>query len=759
MEQTERPEHPLLRLQKSFQDPDLGYWDNENRERIDDEREDWLIEGLLPIGASVLYADPGTGKSFLTLAMIHHLTYGRPLGPWGTDGPGRALCWVLDLEGTWRMTQDRGFALTPYGTLPQDGAAERDDRWCFWSGEIIPWHEREAWKTIPQQAQRHVRFLDQTLTEAAESGAPIHFVVIDTLTKFAGPRPRNAAGNAYEYEAALVDALNRVALRHRCALLLIHHTNKAGEISGSTGIGGSAIVTMRLDVEDQDDEDETAGRPRTAVLRSTKVRIGQPFTYSLTQRDDGVWEFIDQAPAAAVARGHARTVLFQLAEHDRGMTYADLLRATGIGNSLQMTLWRLKRARSVFYRHGRWQLAQTDMRSLPGQVDALCETCRGPLSRSWEGQRTHPGCADVAPAAEASAPAEHPYGSPDPNSSDAPVRTVPPSPGNSTEPVDNARAEQTPAFAEEAADLERADTAMAVLKQTILQSRMHPILFIKAEHRDRAPWNLITEGMTGEHRWVRPDAAQLVEDQGDALVYGLDRNGSYPSAMSSVIVVANLMHHTGAIERRDRNQAGIFLVTVPTWDEAGIGHPLGRLAERDTAQAWVSTPHVILLERLAAAGRLPAVEIHDSYTGRGTSGLFGKFSAYVRDERRRLVGTDPAAYAEMKTQTSIAIRSLWPKSTRSPFWRSDWSVSVRAEAAVRHWIRADQAVTAGATLLRLGRIDEAAFLADELPAPYQAGTGFGQVKGKTLTVDGEEWTPPYPLRVWATSVRQLRRKG
>ena len=60
MTQTESPPlHPLLRIEKSFSNPDVGYWDGRNRERTDDDHEDWLIDGLLPIGASVLSADPG----------------------------------------------------------------------------------------------------------------------------------------------------------------------------------------------------------------------------------------------------------------------------------------------------------------------------------------------------------------------------------------------------------------------------------------------------------------------------------------------------------------------------------------------------------------------------------------------------------------------------------------------------------------------------------------------------------------------------
>ena len=81
----------------------------------------------------------------------------------------------------------------------------------------------------------------------------------------------------------------------------------------------------------------------------------------------------------------------------------------------------------------------------------------------------------------------------------------------------------------------------------------------------------------------------------------------------------------------------------------------------------------------------------------------------------------------------------------------DWSVSVRGEAAVRHWVRADQAVTAGAELIRLGNVDEVAFLIPKrarsswVPEPYVEGTGFGYVKLKGTAL-AAEWNRPKGAR-------------
>jgi hypothetical protein len=122
------------------------------------------------------------------------------------------------------------------------------------------------------------------------------------------------------------------------------------------------------------------------------------------------------------------------------------------------------------------------------------------------------------------------------------------------------------------------------------------------------------------------------------------------------------------------------------------------------------------------------------------------FANDVRDARETAkTSGDPEAYLHVKRTTSQALRLLWPKGAASPFWRPDWSISVRAEASVRHWIRAWEATRMGANLVRLGSVDEAAFLAPLgsgatwVPRPYELGDGFGKVKRKDA-VPVAEWT-------------------
>lgn len=274
-----------------------------------------------------------------------------------------------------------------------------------------------------------------------------------------------------------------------------------------------------------------------------------------------------------------------------------------------------------------------------------------------------------------------------------------------------------------------------LLTDSIVESRGHAVMRIAREQRETEPWALITEQMRGEHRY-------RIDAPAGSTVKWVDRNGSYPSAMGNVPVAGVPLRRTGGIGYAT-GHAGIYL--IPRFDWQGP-HPLGEIGDQNSELWWVSTPHLRLCMKLAAHKRIEPPRIVDSWTAPAVTTLFRRFSDHV-SELREAARPDGDVYAEVKRKSSIAIRALWPKGSRSPFWRPDWSVSVRAEASVRHWVRADQAVTAGAQLVKLGNVDEVAFLVPKrarqnwLPEPYAEGAGYGYVtvKGTALAA---EWNRP-----------------
>lgn len=290
---------------------------------------------------------------------------------------------------------------------------------------------------------------------------------------------------------------------------------------------------------------------------------------------------------------------------------------------------------------------------------------------------------------------------------------------------------------------------LAILRESISRSKMHPLPAVRADQHEAEPWSLFREFMDGEPRWVHPEVERVRNGAGqrdtltvpDTFAPGtqctIDRNGSYPSACSAVPLAPNKLLHTGALPERTRDQAGIFYIDVPTWAHTQMPHPLGRLADRADAhgRVWAVTSHIQLIERLIKSGHITdPLQIHDSWTGRANESLFQHFYKEARRARTELIDNGGAPYADYKRRLSIALRLLWPKgdTVKSPFWRPDWRMSVVAEASVRHWVTAWKAVQAGHTLIALRNVDEAVFHTPDGAAPdtYKVGTGFGEVKVK-----------------------------
>ncbi|MGW3312994.1 type II toxin-antitoxin system prevent-host-death family antitoxin [Streptomyces sp. NPDC001073] len=300
--------------------------------------------------------------------------------------------------------------------------------------------------------------------------------------------------------------------------------------------------------------------------------------------------------------------------------------------------------------------------------------------------------------------------------------------------------------------------ALKILKDAVGRSKMHPVPVIGVEARESGPWPLISEHMDGEPRWVHPDVTstrvpfirengkRVRRDQlgvpdsfGTGVMCLIDRNGSYPSACSAVPLAPNKLLHTGPLEVFDKASAGIYLIDIPQWTRTDMPHPLGRIIDRpdDQGRVWVTTPHIKLLARLVREEHLAALPaIHDSWTGKANESLFKPFYEATRAARAELVEAGGQPYKEYKTRLSIALRLLWPKrqEQRSPFWRPDWRMSMVAEASVRHWVAAFNAVQAGHTLIALRNVDAAVFWTPPGTPPdtYRIGTGFGEVKAKFI---------------------------
>jgi hypothetical protein len=710
-----------------------------------------LLDGFLYVGLTVLYSEPGLGKSMLAAAVEEHLAYGRPFGPWLPERPHR--CLVLDFEGDMRLASERSLTNTPWGLLPSD------------HGHQIPADIEYQTEVNAQGFFERLTWLEQRLEFGAQQGQPYTYVRIDTMRLFLGAKPHGV--NAYEWDAMCLGRLNRLALHYGVALVLVHHTNKSGEVSGSTGVAGSAVVVAQLK-RNPDNDDE-------CLLLSHKVRVDAPFRYPVVMDERGRWQFTeDITPTQAALAGTKRDVVDLLTR--RGpRTMADIREALPerSAQALKTALRRLRDDYVVTYRHGQWRFTQQMIQEHP-----KCLACGTPMEVYEPKQTMHPTC---SPDPEEQATAEKWLGLAAVPAQNAPDPAPAPAALHLEEQARQHDEHQEPEEDELEHDGESDEhpeaqkwPALRELQAAIDKSRMKPIKVVRKVERDSRPWTLVTEALDGHFRsrsWEGevPDGTQYVTL--------LDRNGSYMSAMSSVPVAPNVLKHTGPLgsdpEAR-RNFAGLFCILNFEWTDPLIPHPLGRTAEgiAPGQPMWITGSHMEFLDQWAAKkgpdgrGIVPVVDVIDSYTGRRNTSLFEPYYKWSKVVREQTSGEERA---QAKQAMSRAIRSLHPRKARSPFWRPDWHKAVLAQAAIRHWIKAYQAVhvsEAPAVLLGIGAVDEVAFAVPAdftedpklwVPPGYRFGAGYGEVKHKELQLrDGTKPMSPVTVEQWLNRGRTRR---
>ncbi|MEH0582535.1 AAA family ATPase [Streptomyces sp. B21-108] len=324
-----------------------------------------LLDGFLYVGLTVVFSEPGLGKSMLQAAVEEHLAYGRPFGPWMPEHAHR--CLVFDFEGDMRLASERSLTNTPWGLLASD------------HGRPMPADIEYETEIGGHGFFERLAILEERLEYGRSQGQPYSYVRIDTMRLFLGAKPHGV--NAYEWDAACLGRLNKLALRYELALVMVHHTNKAGEVSGSTGVAGSAVVVCQLK-RNPDNDDE-------CLLLSHKVRVDAPFRYPVVMDDRGRWQFTeDITPTQAAVSGTKRDVVDLLTR--RGpRTMADIAEALPDHNrqALKTALRRLRDEYTVIYRHGAWRFAQERIAEHP-----KCISCGDPMEVYEAGQRLHPTC-------------------------------------------------------------------------------------------------------------------------------------------------------------------------------------------------------------------------------------------------------------------------------------------------------------------------------------------------------------------------------
>ena len=678
------------------------------------------LPGILEGYVTIMAGAGGVGKTYLAEQILRHVASGVQLGRFPLEREGSGHAWALFLEDVAVLTQARSLDVAAFGTIPEDLAEPN-------SGHDTVWYCDDALRGTASLRER----LDQAQEAAKAGGPPIpELIIIDYLHLFIGPQPSGVS--PVDWERSKVVALRQVAIDYDLHILVLTHMTKEGKVNGTNALL-NACDSMFV-VEAKDDRNY-------ASLTCRKMRVSPMTDYALTRRNNGTWGFDETGVflSEALADGIMREVLAILRiEGPRTLSQLSMHhKISGTRNAIRQALTRGRRRGWVTTRAGHWHVLAS-----PGdtalQPPATPDTPPAAPPSVPDPDRDAQGAlivlAEPAPCVRcgqgsiytANGHPQHIGGFCQPPTTPEPAPV--PAPRSAPASDDDGREERE-------ADAVQQFPALAKLKESVYRSRYHAREWacVPKEHRDEPPWNLLHSSRSGgepsARLWSRdvPLGGQLVL---------IDRNGSFPSACSSVPVAPAKLHHTGPMEVWDHKRAGIYVIDLPQWDDPTMPHPLGRIADTTAEQVAITTPHMKLLTALSVQGKIQAPTIRDSWTGLKNESLFEAFYKACKQARVDLLplndGTDNNPYTLHKRAISKAIRLLWPVAARSPFWRPDWFTSIVAEASVRHWLTARKAVQGGAFLVSLQDRDAALYWTEDgtLPAPYTLGDGFGEVKIK-----------------------------
>ena len=181
----------------------------------------WLVEGLLPEGLTVLSGAPKIGKSWLSLQIALSITTASPL--FGRAPASEKSVLLLALEDNERRLQER---ISKCGLTASE-------KFCL----ATKWEEG-----IPGLK---LFLLDNP---------SIKLCIIDTLVVFL-PSQDTRGRNAYDADVARMRELHNLGRDTGTSLLMIHHDKQgedsdwASKMNGSSGVIGTADTLIRLSVQ------------------------------------------------------------------------------------------------------------------------------------------------------------------------------------------------------------------------------------------------------------------------------------------------------------------------------------------------------------------------------------------------------------------------------------------------------------------------------------------------------------------------------
>lgn len=226
-------------------------------DRYGDQVREWLLHGFLPKGVVIaLHAKGGVGKTRLAYDMLHTLLTGGSWNGFPTTGSRKAIVIQTD-----ESAGDMLDALRKRGFDENLDNVRYKTRWTF--------------EHIPQLMEEIQEFQPEV-------------IVMDSITSMS--RHSLFSENDVQYARPILK-LKDLAQMFGCAIILIHHSSKAGEARGTSAIFNSVSEVWKLEKDSEDKSPDNTKR----LLTIEKSRSRRPTTYRLDfEPENASWNLLGE---------------------------------------------------------------------------------------------------------------------------------------------------------------------------------------------------------------------------------------------------------------------------------------------------------------------------------------------------------------------------------------------------------------------------------------------------------------------------------
>ncbi len=251
---------------------------------------EWIVEGLLPVGLSMLGAPSKSYKSYMALGMCVSICNGERF--LGFDCSKNAALY-FDLESTRRRPKNR------LNQIMGDSSQKPDNLYII-TGIDEPGRIGDGFEAqIEYQLKEHPE---------------IKLIIVDVFQMIRQPAKKNQTGYDRDYDD--FKSLKQLADKHNIGLMLIHHTRKMkdpsdvfNELSGSVGVMGALDCAWVITKENRYSEEATLHiTGRDMKPRKLKIRFNDSvfrWEYIGTEEeveDRKLHEEYDYSPIVATIR-------------------------------------------------------------------------------------------------------------------------------------------------------------------------------------------------------------------------------------------------------------------------------------------------------------------------------------------------------------------------------------------------------------------------------------------------------------------------